>query len=157
MVAAKPEFYLPQGHRLVTLQVSPSGTHALVVTEPNTAWRDERDIMPNYVDADGRIKNVKVRRKIADAKPVDQSTPWLTLGKEVFESYHLLSCSYNEDVLASKNRECEAQGKTYTVNRLPRAIGLVQDWYWSQSAIQWHSNGQNVAIMLEAWDNKTVG
>lgn len=155
-VAAQPEFYLPQGHRLVTLRVSPSGLHALAVTEPNTSWRGEGDIMPNYIDADGRITSEKVRRKIADAKPVDQSFFMVQLksGKVQKLSFSQLP-GYNDDVLAKvKQENAEREGNTYTANRLPRAIGLVQDWYWSQSAIQWHSNAQRVAIMLEAWDNK---
>ncbi|MFC6440786.1 prolyl oligopeptidase family serine peptidase [Pseudobowmanella zhangzhouensis] len=148
--------YLKKGHELVTVSLSPNAKFAIIATQEPQSWREDGDIMPNYIKEDGRIKAEKVRARVADAKPVNQDL-WLVNIQE--GSVRPLSYTslpgYNEDVLAAvKTENAKAKGETYTPNRLPRAIGLMEDWYWDGSAIQWQQQGDNVAIMLEAWDNK---
>ena len=46
------------------------------------------------------------------------------------------------------------QGKEYESETKRREINLMMDWGWGQSAIQWNRSGSQVAVMLEAWDNK---
>ena len=54
-LAPKP-FYLPENKELVSASLSPKGDFLLVaITEPQS-WRDEGDIMPNYISEDGRVK-----------------------------------------------------------------------------------------------------
>jgi dipeptidyl aminopeptidase/acylaminoacyl peptidase len=112
--------------------------------------------MPNYINEDGRIKAEEVRQRVADAKSTKQNL-WLfdlQTGEQFPLSFQSLP-GYNDDVLASvKTEVAKAKGEDYQTNRLPRDIGLIEDWYWSQSAIQWHQDGTQVALMLEAWDNK---
>ncbi|MCC2615764.1 prolyl oligopeptidase family serine peptidase [Aestuariibacter halophilus] len=149
-------FYLPASHRTVEASLSPNGRWLIVSETEDKPSRSDGDIMPNYIGEDGRIKPEKVRQRVADAKPQDQSLWLMDLqrGEKRSLSYQTLP-GFNEDVLADVKREnAEARGETYQANRLPREIGLMVDWYWDQSAIQWHSNGSTVAIMLEAWDNK---
>ncbi len=147
-------FYLGKGQELVTASLSPNGQWAILVTQKPQSWRAEGDIMPNYINEDGRISSERVRRRVADAKPVNQQLVLLDLtnGTQHSLSYAGLP-GYNEDVLAAvKQENAEAKGETYTPNRVPREIGILPSW--PQSAIQWHQQGDQVAMMLEAWDNK---
>lgn len=149
-------FYLTEKHRTVEASLSPNGRWVIVSERKDTPSRSDEDIMPNYIGEDGRIKPEKVRARVAETKPQNQ-TLWLIdiqKGSKKKLGYQSLP-GYNEDVLAEVKREnAEAKGEQYETNRLPRDIGLIVDWYWSQSAIQWNANGDQVAVMLEAWDNK---
>ncbi|GGW95662.1 peptidase S9 [Alteromonas halophila] len=154
-VAPTP-FYFDAGDRLVAATVSPKGNQALVVTTKDEPWRDDTDIMPHYIQEDARIKGVPARRRVADAEPVNHTLWLLDLESQTKHelSYTTLP-GYNEDVLAGvKAENAKANGETYEVNRLPREITLLQSWYWSEPSIRWHQNGNQVAVMLEAWDNK---
>ena len=148
--------YFDDSERLVAAELSPSGKHAIIVTTKKGSTRDDSDIMPHYIQEDGRIAAISVRQRVADAKPVTQTT-WLvdvaTGAKH--ELYYVGLPGYNEDVLADVKREnAEARGEEYTDNRLPRAIGLLNSWSRSGPSIRWHQDGSQVALLLEAWDNK---
>lgn len=153
---APSSFYFAKGNETVEASLSPNGKWLIVVDTKQSDWRAEGDIMPNYINEDGRISPDKVRPRVADVKSRNENL-WLldleTRSKKAL-SYSNLP-GYNEDVLAAVKREnAAAKGEEYAVNRLPRDIVLLRDWSWSQSAIQWQGMGDNVAIMLEAWDNK---
>lgn len=148
--------YFDKKHRLVTASLSPNGRYALVVTTEDNASRTDTDIMPHYIQDDGRIASMPVRRRVADAKPV-QHDIWL-IDMQTRQKHPLSFVTlpgYNDDVLAAVKKEnAQARGETYETNRLPRAITLLESWYWREPAVRWHSNGQQVALMVEAWDNK---
>lgn len=149
-------FYLATQFKTAEASLSPDGKRLVLAIEKDEPSRDDNDIMPNYIGEDGRIKSEAVRRKVADAKPRNQELWLLDLqsGSQMQLSYQELP-GYNEDVLADvKSENARANGEKYQPNRLPRDIGLITDWYWSESAIKWHANGQQVAVMLKAWDNK---
>ena len=153
---APSDFYFPKTNETVEASLSPNGNWLVLVERKESTWRDDGDIMPNYINQDGRIASDKVRRRVADEEPI-QHNLWLinlsTRTKQKLSVYTLPG--FNEDVLESVKREnAEAKGEKYSANRLPRDLTLMEDWYWSQSAIQWHKSGENVAFMLEAWDNK---
>jgi dipeptidyl aminopeptidase/acylaminoacyl peptidase len=153
---APADFYFPEDNETVAASLSSNGKWLVLVEQTESSWRDDSDIMPNYINDDGRIATDNVRRRVADEQPIQHSIWLLNLDNRSKRklSYNSLP-GYNEDVLEAVKREnAQAKGGTYTANRLPRDISLMQDWYWSQGAIQWHNNGENVAIMLEAWDNK---
>lgn len=151
---AKP-FYLPKGHENVQVALSPAGDKLIVVTREDKPTRKDTDIMPNYIKEDGRIAAENVRRRVADSVPESHKVWLLDLHKHTHDELSYVTLpGYNDDVLADVKREnAAAVGEDYQVNRLPRDIGILQSWY-GHSAIQWHQNGQQVAIMLEAWDNK---
>ncbi|WP_287816847.1 prolyl oligopeptidase family serine peptidase, partial [Idiomarina sp.] len=153
---APEPFYLPKDKELVSASLSPKGDFMLIaITEPQS-WRDEGDIMPNYISEDGRVKSENVRRRVADAKPVEHQLVLLNLsdGSQSTLTYNTLS-GWNEDVLAEVKRENhEARGETYKSEEKPRPITLMADWGWENGAIQWNEEGTEVAVMLEAWDNK---
>jgi dipeptidyl aminopeptidase/acylaminoacyl peptidase len=149
-------FYFDKSHRLVLASLSPNGKYAIVVTREDISSRGDSDIMPDYIEEDGRIKAHSVRARVADAKPQSHSIYFLDLNNNTQKKlgYQGLP-GYNEDVLAQVKREnAEARGETYTNNRLPRDIGLLFNWYASEMPIKWHDSGSHVALMLEAWDNK---
>jgi dipeptidyl aminopeptidase/acylaminoacyl peptidase len=153
---APADFYFPEDNETVEASLSPNGKWLVLVEQEESSWRDDGDIMPNYINEDGRITTDNVRRRVADAQPVKHNIWLLNLDARSKRkiSYNSLP-GYNEDVLETVKREnAAAKGEKYIANRLPRDISLMQDWYWSQGAIQWHNDGENVAIMLEAWDNK---
>ncbi len=154
-VAPSP-FYFDASHRLIAATVSPNGNTALVVTAEDKGWRDDSDIMPHYIQEDARIKSVPARRRVADAEPVNHTLWLLDLNAHTQHELSYTSLpGYNEDVLADVKKEnAQARGESYEVNRLPRDITLLQSWYWSEPSIRWHQNGEQVAVMLEAWDNK---
>ncbi len=149
-------FYFDKDHRLSAVSVAPNGKWAIIATRKQSSSRQDSDIMPHYIQEDGRIAAKKVRARVADAKPQNDELYLLdlTTGKT-----HALAKSalpgYNEDVLASvKAENAAAKGETYATNRLPRDITLFSSWYWSEPPIYWHESANQVGIMLEAWDNK---
>ncbi|WP_278383648.1 DPP IV N-terminal domain-containing protein, partial [Alteromonas mediterranea] len=154
-VAPTP-FYFDKSHRLAGISVSPAGNYAVVATTESKPSRDDTDIMPHYIQEDSRIAAKPVRQRVADAEPVNHVLWLLNLktGEKNELKYFNLP-GYNDDVLANvKAENAEAKGESYEVNRLPRDITLLQSWYWTKPSIRWHKNGNAVAVMLEAWDNK---
>ncbi|RUO71541.1 S9 family peptidase [Pseudidiomarina salinarum] len=154
-VAPEP-FYLGSKKQIVAANLSPAGDKMIVAISDPQSWRDESDIMPNYVAEDARVKAEQARRRVADAKPVKHSLLVLDLntGEQTTLTYNTLP-GWNEDVLAAVKKENhEAQGKTYKSEKKPRPITLMQDWGWDGGAIRWTDDGQQAAVMLEAWDNK---
>lgn len=153
---APAAFYFDKAHKLVAVSVSPAGDFALLATTIDEPSRDESDIMPHYIQEDGRIASKPVRRKVADAKPVNHALWLLNLksGEKSALNYFNLP-GYNDDVLAEvKAQNAQTKGESYEVNRLPRDIQLMNSWNWQAPSIRWHKNGEQVALMVEAWDNK---
>ncbi len=153
---ATNKVYFDKSHTNVLASLSPDGKYAIIVTRENTPTRDDSDIMPDYIEENGRIKAQSVRQRVADAKSQSHSIYFVDVANSSIKelSYKTLP-GYNEDVLASVKREnAEAKGEQYTDNRLPRDIGLLFDWYATEMPIKWHDSGSHVALMLEAWDNK---
>ena len=153
---APSAFYFDKAHRLAGISVSPNGNFAVVATTERKPFRDDSDIMPHYIQEDSRIASKSVRRRVADAEAVNHDMWLLNLktGEKSALNYFSLP-GYNDDVLAEVKKEnAQAKGETYEVNRLPRPITLLQSWNWQRPSIRWHKNGNAVAVMLEAWDNK---
>lgn len=149
-------FYFDSATELVEVSVSPDLSKAILVTREDVESRSDSDIMPNYIKENGRIKAESVRARVADAEPVEHEIWYLDLTSQ---EKHLLSyeqlIGFDEDVLADvKAENAKRKGEEYQSEATPRAIALMLDWYWDQSAIQWSETGSQVAVMLEAWDNK---
>ena len=149
-------FYFDEDHSNVLASVSPNGKYAILVTRINTPQRSDTDIMPDYIQEDGRIKAQPVRQRVADAEPSSHSIFFLDIENNTQKKLSYVNLpGYNEDVLADVKREnAKAKGETYTNNRLPRDIGLLFDWYATEMPVKWHDSSSHVALMLEAWDNK---
>ncbi|KPH94945.1 peptidase S9 [Pseudoalteromonas porphyrae] len=153
---ANAQFYLGKGKTLVNAQLSPNGQAILAVIKDQKSWRDDADIMPNYIGDDGTIKAEKVRRRVADEKSAGSELIYIDLTDNSQKTISMTSLpGFDEDVLASVKTENYARdGKTYKSEKAPRDINLMMDWGWDQGAIVWNDTGDQVAVMLEAWDNK---
>lgn len=148
--------YFNSSHRLVAASVSPSLNYAIVVTREDVSSRTDSDVMPDYIQDTGRIAVKNVRQRVADAKPQNDDV-WLvnlsSYNKTKLKFQNLPG--YNDDVLADvKSDNANARGEKYQVNRLPRPITLLRNWYKSEPSLTWHRSGSQAALMLEAWDNK---
>lgn len=149
-------FYLGKGNSITDMQLSPNGDALIVVVQKQRDWRDEGDIMPNYIADDARIKAQKVRRRVADEKPETSEVVYINLADKSQNTLPFDTLpGFDEDVLASvKQENYTRDGKTYHSKKQLRSINLIMDWGWDQSPIVWNDDGSQVAIMLEAWDNK---
>ncbi|MBZ9613622.1 S9 family peptidase [Rheinheimera maricola] len=148
-------FYLGKDQHIVAASLSPKADY-LLVSVRKSSKRNDKDIMPNYITGNGDIAAEQVRARVNDVIPQPQRLLLLNLqdGSSTELSYSSLP-GYNEDVLAKvKAENAKAQGEKYKSAKVIRDIGLMTDWYWSQSAMRWHSSGEQVALMLKALDNK---
>jgi len=155
-IASKP-FYLDPEQELVEFSLSPSGDRLLVVTQDkNYNWRAKHDIMPNYLGNEGYVDAVNARARVAEDKPAANEFVLidLTTGQQIDLDLSELP-GFDQDVLKQvKTENFVKKGKQYTSENTPRKIVLMQDWGWSQSAIVWNDSGTELALMLEALDNK---
>lgn len=154
--SAPSPFYLSKGYVTNEVKLSPDASKIILMIAEKSKSRSKTDLMPHYIQEDGRIAGKKVRRRVADAKPVKHELWLLDLSEKASYplSFETLP-GYNEDVLAEVKREnAQAKGEDYEVNRLPRDIHLQMTWGRPTETMVWHSNGKQVGVMLEAWDNK---
>ncbi|GAB2929325.1 S9 family peptidase [Rheinheimera gaetbuli] len=152
---APKAFYLGKEQQIVSASLSPKADY-LLVSVRKASKRNDKDIMPNYITANGDIAAQPVRSRVNDATPAPQRILLLDLndGSSTELSYSSLP-GYNEDVLAEvKAENAKARGEKYKSEKVIRDIGLMNDWYWAQSAMRWHNSGEQVALMLKALDNK---
>jgi len=154
---ASQAVYLDPSQELVEFSLSPAGDRLLVVTsDKNYSWRAKHDIMPNYLGNEGYVDAVNSRARIAEDKPPEHQFVMVDIATGSQASLDLSALpGYDDDVLAKvKAQNYAKRGKEYSTKKLPRQIVLMQDWGWDQSAIVWNDSGSEVALMLEARDNK---
>lgn len=154
-VLAPTPIYLDKDQSIESASLSPKGDKILVALGENET-RNPKDIMPNYITATGDIVAKPVRPRVHDQKPQPHKLVLVDVvsQQQVLLSYETLP-GFDEDVLAEvKAENAKRQGKNYSSKKAPRAIGLLNDWSWDQSAIRWDTSGAQVAVMLKAWDNK---
>ena len=147
------KYYFGKDKRVAHASLSPAGDKLLVSITSAKSSRDSSDIMPNYITKDGAIASEKVRARVANNRKYKEQVFILDLvtGKKEALSYESLP-SFNDDVLASVKAENYArEGKQYKSEKTARNIHILQMY----NPIKWSADGKNVALMLEAWDNKT--
>ena len=145
-------FYFGKDNEVVHTSLSPAGDKLVVSIASDKSTRKDSDIMPNYISDDGNIKAQSARHRVADNRQYAEQLYILDLsqGTKALLSYENLP-GFDEDVLASVRKENYArEDKKYTSEKSPRNIHVMQAW----DPIQWQDNGKQVAVMLEAWDNK---
>ncbi|AOW78335.1 peptidase S9 [Colwellia sp. PAMC 20917] len=148
----KSDFYLGDNKRINHASLSPNGDKLIVSISSGESSQADSDIMPNYIADDGHIKAEKVRQRVADNRQYNDELFLLDLksGQQFPLSYDVLPGA-DEDVLANvKTENYQREGKVYQSQKSPRNIHVMQ----ANSPIQWHENGKQVAVLLEAWDNK---
>ena len=146
------EFYLGADKRIVHASLSPNGDKLIVSIADSQSSRNDSDIMPNYITQNGDIKSQNVRARVANNRQYSEELWLLDLmsGQKFSLSYQALP-GFDEDVLSAERREnFKRQGKTYKTQKSPRNIHVMQTF----QPIKWHQNGQQVALLLEAWYNK---
>lgn len=154
-VANRP-VYLGKDKQIGDAALSPDGSKIVLALSDKSSWNDARDIMPNYITASGDIAAQPVRRRVHDQKPEPEQFFLIDLkAATATELKQEVLSGFDEDVLASvKAENAKREGKSYKSEKKARAIGLINDWSWDQSAIRWNKDGSQVAMMLKAWDNK---
>jgi dipeptidyl aminopeptidase/acylaminoacyl peptidase len=148
----KSDFYLGDNKRINHASLSPNGDKLIVSISSGESSQADSDTMPNYIADDGHIKAEKVRQRVADNRQYNDELFLLDLksGQKFPLSYEVLPGA-DEDVLTSvKTENYQREGKVYQSKKSPRNIHVMQ----ANSPIQWHENGKQVAVLLEAWDNK---
>jgi len=145
-------YYLGKGKKLVHASLSPAGDKLLISLADNKSSRAKTDIMPNYITKDGNIAAEKVRARVANNRKYQESLILIDLlaKKQIPLSYDTLP-GFDEDVLAEVRKENYARDDViYQSKKASRNIHVM----FARNPIQWQQNGQQVALMLEAWDNK---
>jgi len=148
----KSDFYFGAGKRVNHASLSPNGDKLIVSISDSKSSRSDSDIMPNYIADDGHVKSKNVRHRVADNRQYNDELFLLDLksGQKFPLPYDVLPGS-DEDVLASvKAENFKREGKVYESTKSERNIHVMQ----ANSPIKWHENGKQVAVLLEAWDNK---
>ncbi|TKB45650.1 S9 family peptidase [Thalassotalea mangrovi] len=148
----KAVFYFGKDKRIVQAKLSPDARYLVVSTSDDENWRSESDIMPNYITDDGNIASVPARRRVADNRQYSEQLYLLDLqyNAQYLLGYDTLD-GFEDDVLADVRKENYArEGKTYESKKSPRNIHLMS----FSDSIKWHPDGSQVAVMMEAWDNK---
>ncbi|MEW6995612.1 prolyl oligopeptidase family serine peptidase [Colwelliaceae bacterium MEBiC 14330] len=147
------KFYFGEGNTVVHASLSPAGDKMLVSIASAKSSRDKTDIMPNYITKSGDIAAEKVRARVANNRQYNEQLFALDLntGSKQALSYQSLP-GFDDDVLASVKKENFArEGKHYKSEKKARNIHVLSMY----NPIKWSQDGQHVALMLEAWDNKT--
>jgi len=147
------KYYFGKGNRVSHASLSPTGDKLLVSIANAKSSRDKTDIMPNYITKDGVIAAEKVRARVANNRQYKEELFFIDLkkGQKLALSYKTLP-NFDTDVLAKVKKENYARdGKKYKSEKKARNIHLMQMW----NPVKWNSEGSQVALMLEAWDNKT--
>ena len=147
------KFYFGKDNRVAHASLSPAGDKLLVSIASAKSSRDKADIMPNYITESGDIAAEKVRARVANNRQYQEQLFLLDLvtGTQQALSYESLP-GFDDDVLASVKAENYArEGKKYKSAKKARNIHVLQMY----NPIKWSSDGQHLALMLEAWDNKT--
>ncbi|TCI04709.1 S9 family peptidase [Corallincola luteus] len=149
--------YLGKDQRIVASSLSPNGDKIILVLQAVQSPM-EGNIMPNYITDDGRIESVKVRARVHDEVAPQNQFVLLDLSNNEIEKLDTsLLPGLGDDVLAAVRKENQQRyGDDYQPPEEDkgRNLSLIDDWYWSQSAIQWNNSGSEVALMLTTWDNK---
>ena len=147
------KYYFGKGNIVSNASLSPAGDKLLVSIASAKSSRDKTDIMPNYVTDNGLIAAEKVRARVANNRQYKEEIFIIDLEakEKTLLSYDVLP-DFDADVLAAVKKENHArQGKKYTSTKQPRNIHLLE----MLDPIKWNADGSQVALMLEAWDNKT--
>lgn len=154
-MSAEP-WYLGDAELVTELSLSADGRYLLLALQDKSyQGRSEHDIMPNYLGKDGYVDAVPARARVAEDNPPGQRLVLIDLEERQKHDISIEGLTgFDEDVLASvKAENAKARGEEYSSEKAARKLQLMQDWGWSQSAIQWSDDGK-LLVMLEAVDNK---
>ena len=147
------KYYFGKDNVVSNASLSPAGDKLLVSITSAKSSRDKTDIMPNYITDNGVIASEKVRARVANNRHYKEEIFIIDLKakEKTLLSYDVLP-DFDADVLATVKTENHARnGEKYTSTKQARNIHLLAMF----NPIKWNADGSQVALMLEAWDNKT--
>lgn len=147
------KYYFGKDNVVSNASLSPAGDKLLVSITSAKSSRDKTDIMPNYITDNGVIASEKVRARVANNRQYKEEIFIIDLKakEKTLLSYDVLP-DFDADVLAAVKTENHARnGEKYTSTKQARNIHLLAMF----NPIKWNADGSQVALMLEAWDNKT--
>ncbi|MBL4765094.1 MAG: prolyl oligopeptidase family serine peptidase [Colwellia sp.] len=147
------KYYFGSGNSVSHASLSPAGDKLLVSISSAKSSGDKADIMPNYITKSGVIAAEKVRARVANNQQYKEELFIIDLKsqKKSLLSYEVLP-EFDADVLAAVKKENYARaGKKYISAKQARNIHLLE----MSNPVKWSADGNQVALMLEAWDNKT--
>lgn len=147
------KYYFGKDNVVSNASLSPAGDKLLVSITSAESSRDKTDIMPNYITDNGVIASEKVRARVANNRQYKEEIFIIDLKakEKTLLSYDVLP-DFDADVLAAVKTENHARnGEKYTSTKQARNIHLLAMF----NPIKWNADGSQVALMLEAWDNKT--
>jgi len=149
-------FYFTKNLKVVHASLSPAGNKIIVTVASTEPMAKSSDVMPNYVTESGNIAIEPVRSRVADNRQYQEFIYLLDItdGTKQHITYESLP-GFDEDVLAKVKTENyllnnALKGKSYKSKKSPRYIHIMQ----ATNPIQWNKKGDQVALLLEAWDNK---
>ncbi|MCM2681377.1 S9 family peptidase [Echinimonas agarilytica] len=155
--ATKAPVYLGEDHELVDSALSPSGRWLVVAYQNKQIPKSDDNIMPNYITANGTIEARDVRVRVADDVPA--ALKMLLIDTQQ-GSQHIVDLDalpgMKDDVFKSvRDANKKAYGKQYQAPEAqPRSLQLMANWGDGSPSLQWHPTRDQLAIMVEANDNK---
>jgi dipeptidyl aminopeptidase/acylaminoacyl peptidase len=147
------KYYFGNDNIVSHASLSPAGDKLFVSITSAESSRDVTDIMPNYITEDGVIAAEKVRSRVANNRQYKEEIYIVDLTKQEKSllGFNALP-DFDTDVLAAVKKEnFTRNGEKYTSVKKARNIHLLA----MSAPVKWNADGSQVALMLEAWDNKT--
>ena len=156
-------FYMGNDRRSMGAYLSPSAKHILVVTAPKNRPSDKREIMPDYITADGYVTTHPVRSKVGTQTETPIQLALLDLDTETIIDLSLadlptikedplawLKESIEEDSDSDSDSDTQAaeteQAEQKEQDSKPRPV--------SSLGVRWNDAGTHAAVMLKSHDNK---
>ncbi|MCW8877792.1 MAG: prolyl oligopeptidase family serine peptidase [Kangiellaceae bacterium] len=146
-------WYLGGGIDIRTFRLSPDANWLVLGTIPK-GLAGKGDNMPEFVAADGYVKNREVRPLVGTSKPTNETFYLVDLKNH--KKYPVDTSSLpgiNDDPLDSlKKRAAKKIGYKYKEMQGPRAV-YAYNWT-ANGGVEWTNDSSQVAILLYSYDNK---
>lgn len=154
-------WYLGDVEKIQTLSVSPDGRYIILsLIDKNYNYDFGGDettgIMAKFITQKGPMASTPVRALISEDKPAGERFVLLDLASHTQKQVSFEGLTgYDDDVFTDIRAENKKhKGEHYQATKTPRKFELIKDWSGKQSPIQWQMDGNQVAFMIEAIDNK---
>ncbi|MET1257287.1 S9 family peptidase [Aliikangiella maris] len=146
-------YYLGNQKKIKTFRLSPDARWLLLgmIAAKNT---NQHDNMPEFITADGFVKNRKVRPLVGYVQAAQETFYLIDLVNHQKRKLDLSKLpGINDDPLKSlKEKAAKKTDYQYTPQQGPRAVSAY-DWR-SNQGVEWSPNSQQVAVLLYSADNK---
>ncbi|MCL1126159.1 S9 family peptidase [Shewanella surugensis] len=154
-------WYLGEAEKIQTLSLSPDGRYIILsLIDKNYDYdfggENSTGIMAKFISQKGPVEAKSVRALISEDTPPGERFVLLNLTNHTQKPINIEGLTgYDDDVFADIRREnTQVKGQSYQATKMPRKFELIKDWSRTQSPIQWQMGEDQVALMIEAIDNK---